>query len=223
MSVCKQNPIRQISTSADASDAVLRDLQQIIKGLNQAFLCLTNMADAINTFSKGSFASGDGSVTDPNGGTNGTVNSVPSQRFQSAVDFSLPDGFSGLALIDATANINVSLPYPIAGNLIQIRNVNATNTITVKDNAAGTLAPTIMPKGYMTPLQSEDSANLPVWCIGAMVQYPNGTVHVAGDIAFIGIGMGPVVQSPNGNYQLLGSSNVPAPVASTFGAVPPDS
>lgn len=240
MSICQQQPIRQISTSADAPDAIIRDLQNIIEKLNNVIACQSSMASTVSTLTNGSFSAGDGGngsggtgstgasgagasgaggVSQPAGGVGGGPGSV--FRFQSGVNFQLPDGFTGIAMIDATADITVKMPIPIAGNSIQVVNVNATHVITLNDDLGTTINPPLYATGFTTVRQSEDSANLPSWFTGVMVQYPDGTVHVPANVVFVGAGTGPTVQSPDATYHLLTISDTNTTGGSTFGSMPP--
>lgn len=205
MSLCQIVPIRQITTSADAPDAVVRDLQQLFSAVNSLIACGASVSTALNSLTGGSFASGDGSASQSS--TPQAQQLQGPARYSSAVDIVLADGFNGVALIDATADINVQLPVPAVGNVVQIVNVNATYTITVKDNAGSTVNPPVLPGGRMTPWQQEDSASLPTWAASSLVHYPDGTVHIYGSMVYIEAGTGPYVQSPNAHFQLITSDN----------------
>lgn len=221
MSTCNRGLVSQVSTG-QAGVEVNRDLETLFRRVNELQTCLNLVVEQLNATTNGGFASGDGGVTSGGGGFNHIPVEGGPLRMSSGSNLSIPDGFSGLVMIDATANINVTLPIPIAGNQITVMNVGAASTITIKDDLGNSLTPTITTGGFMNVQPVEDAANAPEWPAAAVVQYPSGTIHIPGDLVVVSASNALVLKdtATGDYYDVTVASGAMAPL-NTGGAIPP--
>lgn len=219
--LCKQPPITQISTSLKWED-INRDLENLFRALNRVMRCQSKMADAIDSSTGGSFGSGDGSTSGGSGFGIGTGSQNPDfsgngvYRVSSGANVILPEGFSGYAMIDATANIDVTLPSPQSGKPITVMHTGTANTITLKTNAGTTIESLAI--GYVAWCDPvEVAAGDAAWVTGTVVFNQGGVQITTSDFYFDSTGAGIVLKSPNGHYWRYTIDNTGATVTSDLG------
>lgn len=214
--VCRRPQLKQISTFADGEEKVIRDIEQLTSAVNALARCVSSVADLLDSLSAGSFNGGSGTSGGTSGSAGGSVGTTGSpggtsggsgqfghffvSRVSTGTSFTLAENFTGTAMVDATADISVTLPPPVAGIAITVMNVSA-HTVTVKDNAGVTILPLVMAGGWMDMRAVEDSSNVPSWPTGGIVTYPNGTVHMTGNLVLTNVSAGlNIIASTGGHY-----------------------
>lgn len=206
---CKQPPIHQISTEGDCSRPVNRDLETLFATLNQVLVCVSKMSDALDAQTGGNFAGGAGSPGagggGPDGGTLGGGPLGQGQGFMmldSGGDLTLPDQFSGTVIINASADLIVTLPVPAHDSVIVLVHGAASKTITVKDDLGNTIC--TLKTGRLTVIRAYTSGATPSWPTAVI------TFDATGDV-FFPTGFGPVVHdTADGNdYRLKTTAGVP--------------
>ncbi len=204
ISSCNRGLVSQVSTG-QAGVEVNRDFETLFRRINELQQCINAIVNQLNATSSGQFESGDGGT--PGSGGIGIVDpgiqGMPVIRLSTGSNYTLPDGFMGVAMIDATANIDVTLPLPIAGRKTTIVHAGTANTITLKTDG-GTAIAAITTMGACSPEAVEDSANAPAWVTKATVVYPTGTTQYQNNIVIVPAGKGiTMLDATNGNYYTL--------------------
>lgn len=224
---CRIQPISQVSTG-QAGAQIETDLNTLFATINTLARCVGKIADFLDAQGGGTFAGGSGGGSSGSGsGSTGTGTGAGQshamfvQRVSTGSNYSVPYGFTGLLLIDATADINVTMPPPEAGFPVVVMNVGAAHTITLKDDLGSTINPPIIHGGWTTLMPIEDSANAPTWPAATVVFYPNGTIHTAGNVVITNNAMGLVLKSANGHYWLEAVDNAGSPSTGDQGTPTP--
>lgn len=202
--ICRGPQIRQISNSSDSNDRVNRDLEQLYRTLNRVIRCQSSMADALDSLSGGSFAGGGGAVGGATGGNGLGESGNPTPpivlRVSTGSNYTIPDHFSGIVFIEATAGIDVTLPDAESDHPIQVQSIAASAGNMALKTSGGTTLATIMPGGVCLPPVVEDANNVPGWATKAAVMYSSGALHIPGDLVLVGPGKLFLQDTVTGNY-----------------------
>lgn len=175
-------PTPKMQSTGQAGPEVNRDLEVLFDSVGHVIRCLSKLKDFANNVSQGSFGNGDGTAggeENPGSATQGTSSlrglSGNFMYLDPSSNMTLPEQFAGIAYIEPSAAIEVTLPSPEPGALIVVANANVTHAITLKDNG-GTTIGTIAAGGYaIVPTISGVSG---VW------SYPTQAITVSGTGVF---------------------------------------
>jgi hypothetical protein len=245
--ICYTKAPVQLSTTSDCADRVNRDLENLFTAIRQIKQCQASQADTLNALTNGAFSGGDSGSGSNNGSGTGTsgagtsgVSGSPmfsgrgsslnvgagvgstTARYSTPTSFTLPDGDpGGVYLIDATGNITVTLPYPVANCPITVINCsNTSNTITLQTNT-GTTIEVVQPGGSCSCYAMEGAAGTPSWNTGAIVQMPDGLMLTTSDIYIDSASTGLVLKDAANQYWRLTISITGALTATSLGGLSP--
>lgn len=221
-------PVGEQISHGQAGPEVNRDLESLF-GLARSFSsCVSKIADYLNSNTSGGFGLGNSGSGGGTGGGGSTMpppiifrgGELPVTRVSSGSSFTVMDGFSGILMIDATADITVTLRPPLPGIPLVLVHSGGAFTITVNDDTAAAIG-TLAQFEIAIPGVKESSVAVPLWHTGLVVFTVGGGLRLKDDVTVVGSGNGMVLQSPNGNYHRISVDNAGALSTSDLGAAPP--
>lgn len=209
---CEQSEISQVSTG-QAGPEINRDFETVFRAVNRLIRCTGKISAFLDSNNNGSFGGGSGEGGGGGGGVQppveGPLGDGDGRRFwlySADSDFTMPEGFGGIAYVDPSADIVVTLNSSVYGRGVVIAHTGTANTMTVRD-AGGVTIGTIKP-GQWAPFEATFNASgTPSWGPGSVVLGSDGKVYLMESLVFRSSSAGPMLKSPGGNWWLLSVNN----------------
>lgn len=202
-------PTPKMQSTGQAGPEVNRDLEVLFDSVGHVIRCLSKLREFANNVSQGAFGGGEGGAggdEEPGNTQQGTTPlrglSGNFMYLDPSSNTTLPEQFAGIAYIEPSAAIEVTLPSPEPGALIVVANANVTHAITLKDNG-GTTIGTIAAGGYaIVPTISGASG---VWDYPALAIVVDGSGVLDSSVVPTS-GLGVIVQDEGVTQTGLGDS-----------------